>query len=120
MSPLTGGVPILEGVGSWLAEKIKTSTEYKLKYKIRCTKYKMSIGCADYSSGVGARIRFQALGGPGPVGQSVLNFFSRADPASQCEVLTRHHKLWCNIGVGGLLATDPASPARPQRVRLEF
>lgn len=109
MGPLTGGVPILEGVGSWLAEKIKTSTEYKLKYK-------MGIGCADYSSGVGARIRFQALGGPGAVGRFGLNFFSCIDAASQCEVLTCHHKLWCNIGVGGLLITDPASPARPQRV----
>jgi len=38
-------------------------------------KYKMSIGCADYSSGVGARILFQALGGPGPVGRFGLNFF---------------------------------------------
>jgi hypothetical protein len=45
-------------------------------------KYKMSIGCADYSSGVGARIRFQALGVPGAVGSIGLNFFSRVAPAS--------------------------------------
>lgn len=80
----------------------------------------MSIGCADYSLGVGARIHSQGLGGPGAVGRFGLNFFSRADPASQCEVLTAPHKLWCNIGVGGLLITDPVSPARLQRVRLEF